>query len=41
VAKITQRFPFDAEEVDVLVSRWVLEHLENVESFIEGSENIL
>ncbi len=41
VADITQDLPFDAEEVDLIVSRSVLEHLENLEAFVSNSKRAL
>jgi len=37
-ANITQGLPFEADEIDLLVSRWVLEHLESTDNFFESSE---
>lgn len=41
VTDIIQSLPFDAAEVDLLVSRSVLEHLESLESFIINSTQVL
>lgn len=41
VGDLTARLPFDSAEVDLIVSRSVLEHLEDLESFISDSERVL
>jgi SAM-dependent methyltransferase len=41
VADVTRELPFDDEEVDLIVSRSVLEHLQNSESFIAHSARTL
>ena len=41
VANVAQRLPFEAEEVDLIVSRMVLEHLEDVEGFVADSRRTL
>jgi SAM-dependent methyltransferase len=41
VADVTKELPFDDEAVDLIVSRSVLEHLQNSELFIENSARIL
>lgn len=41
VADITQGLPFGPEEVDMVVSSWVLEHLQDLEAFIVDSERVL
>jgi len=41
VANIAQGFPFEAEAVDLIVSRSVLEHLESVEEFMARSATSL
>lgn len=41
VANVSQRLPFSAEEVDVIVSRMVLEHLEKLEGFVADAERTL
>lgn len=39
--KIGQGLPFGPEEVDLVVSSWVLEHLENVDAFVSDSKRTL
>lgn len=41
VADITQKMPFNEEEFDLIVSRSVFEHLENLEDFIKNSKPLL
>jgi len=41
VANIMNGLPFEDKEVDLVVSRSVLEHLENLENFITNSKRIL
>lgn len=41
VTDITKDLPFSPGEVDLIVSRSVLEHLENVDSFIANSKRVL
>ena len=41
VADIMRDLPFDSEEADLLVSRSVLEHLEDLDSFVVNSERVL
>ena len=41
VADVAQGLPFKNERVDLVVSRAVLEHLENIETFIIDSRRIL
>lgn len=38
VADISQGLPFEAEEIDLLTSCWVLEHLVNVDSFVKSAK---
>lgn len=41
IADASQTLPFENEEVDVIASRMVLEHLESVEGFVANSEQAL
>jgi ubiquinone/menaquinone biosynthesis C-methylase UbiE len=41
VADVTKHLPFDDEEVDLLTSRSVLEHLDNIDAFIAESARVL
>jgi SAM-dependent methyltransferase len=41
IADITQGLPFEAEEIDLLTSCWVLEHLESVDDFVESTKMVL
>ena len=41
VANIMLDLPFETEGIDLIISRAVLEHLENVESFIANSRRVL
>lgn len=41
VANVVEQLPFEENEVDLIVSRSVLEHLESVERFIEQSAHVL
>ncbi len=41
VADVMQDMPFENEKIDLVVSRAVLEHLKNLESFIIASQRIL
>jgi SAM-dependent methyltransferase len=41
VADITKSLPFEMEEVDLIVSRSVLEHISDLENFVANSERVL
>lgn len=41
VANITQGLPFENEEVDLIVSRSALEHLDNLDHFVINSKKVL
>jgi ubiquinone/menaquinone biosynthesis C-methylase UbiE len=41
VANATKSLPFEPNEVDIVASRFVLEHLEDVESFVSLSSRVL
>jgi len=41
VANVVQGLPFETEEVDLIVSRSVLEHLENLDEFVANSTKSL
>jgi len=40
VANVLEKLPFGEEEIDLLVSRAVLEHLENLNDFIDNSKEL-
>ncbi len=41
VADVVGRLPFQNEEADIVSSRWVLEHLSDLDSFVAESKRIL
>jgi ubiquinone/menaquinone biosynthesis C-methylase UbiE len=41
IADVTRGLPFDTEEIDLLVSRSVLEHLSSLDSFVAASKRVL